>query len=267
MTDDMARRDVVNLTAPLPVRQDEALQLVLLSPKTGMEQAFDQWYLSHLSEIVRIPGVSSARRNKVLPVPALGITLPPSMAIYALEASTVDEIDAEVIRRMEDGRISRSDAVDYAGLVIIKAKPLGPGLFGRNTCTATDPQGRFTPPKEYQLIIFSDPATSAVEHEYNDWCDQQFIPELLRIPGFLLAQRFVVISALPNSDTARHFILFNLRSRDLEATNAELLRRIRSKGSIGTTAMDQYTVAFMEPVGPPVLASPSQTREWEGRNS
>jgi hypothetical protein len=261
MTSDMAQRDVVNLTAPLPVRQNKVLQLVLLSPKTGMEQAFDQWYCIHLIEFVRIPGVSSARRNKLLPVPALGISLPPSMAMYELEASTVDEIDAEVIRRMEDGRITRSDTVDYAGLVIIMARPLGPGLFGRYTPTATEPQGRFTPKKEYQLIIFSDPATPAVEDEYNHWCDHQLIPDILRAPDYLFAQRFLVTSASPNSNTARNFILFNLRSRDLEATSAELLRRIQNKGSIATTAMDHCTAAFMEPVGPPLLASPRSTME------
>lgn len=58
------------------------LQLALLSPKTGTEQAFDQWCRIHLIEFVRIPGVSSARRNKLPPVPALGITLLPSTAMY-----------------------------------------------------------------------------------------------------------------------------------------------------------------------------------------
>jgi hypothetical protein len=163
----------------------------------------DQWYLIHLIEFVRIPGVSSARRNKLLPLSDVGITLTSSMAMYELEASTVDEIDAEVVRLMEDGRITRRDAVDDAGLVIIKAKPLGPGLFRSDMSTTIEPQGRFRPKKEYQLITFSDPATPAVENEYNNWCDHQLIPDLLRAPDFLFAQRFVVTSASPNSNTAR----------------------------------------------------------------
>jgi hypothetical protein len=243
-------------TAPLPTATGNSLLLVLAAPKPGMDQAFESWYANHLVEFTRIPGVLAARRNRLLPLAAIGITLPPSLAMYELDGARLDQIDAEVASRLKDGRISRGEAVDYAGIITIKARPLGPALFARDVPgAAPEPLGSEGPVKEYQFIVFSDPTTSDVEKQYNDWYDHQHMPDVLRVPGFVFAQRFIVTSASANSQTARYFILFNLLSRDLSATNAEIRRRLREKITVPTTTMSNGTASFMEPVGPAVLAS------------
>jgi hypothetical protein len=245
----------VTSTAPLPVGVSNSLLLVLAAPIPGMEQGFDSWYANHLSEFARIPGVLCARRSVLLPLAAIGVKLPPSIAMYELAGSRLDEIDAEVARRMKDGRIASSSAVDYDGIISIKAKPLGPAMYASDVPGATpEPLGSTGSTKEYQFIVFSDPTTPDVEKQYNDWYDHQHMPDVLRVPGFVFAQRFIITSASPNNTTARYFILFNLRSRDLAATNAEIVRRIREKITVPTTTMSNGTAAFMEPVGPPVLA-------------
>jgi hypothetical protein len=236
-------------TTKFGTTDDHALQLVLASPKAGREQAFEQWYAIHLSEFLSIPGVISARRSKVLPLAAAGL-LPSSLAMYELHASTMDSLDAEVARRMEDGRITRSDAVNDASLVIIKAKPPGPAAFGRDApSTSAEPSGKLTPTGEYQLIVFSEPATPSVEHEYHDACDHHLIPALLREPGFVWAQRFIVTSAVPHGATTRCFMLFTLRGQDIEATYRELLR-IQAQDTTRTAVMKYGAIAFLEPVGP-----------------
>lgn len=254
-TASLAHERSVTSTAPLPVGVSNALLLVLAAPKPGMEQAFDLWYANHLLEFTRIPGVLSARRSTLLPLAAIGARLPPSMAMYELAGSRLDGIDAEVARRMNDGRIARSSAVDYDGIISIKAKPLGPAMYASDVPGATpEPLGIIGSAKEYQFIVFSDPTTPDVERQYNDWYDHQHMPDVLRVPGFVFAQRFIITSASPNNTTARYFILFNLRSRDLAATNAEIVRRMREKITVPTTTMSNGTAAFMEPIGPPVLA-------------
>jgi hypothetical protein len=246
-------------TAPLPVGVNNTLLLVLAAPKSGAEQAFDSWYANHIAEFTRIPGVLSARRSTLLPLAAVGVKLPPSIAMYELAGSQLDGFDAEVARRLADGRVTKSPAVDYDGIISIKARPLGPAMYASAVSGATpEPLGSSGSTKEYQFIVFSDPTTPDVEKQYNDWYDHQHMPDVLRVPGFVFAQRFIITSESPSNATARYFILFNLRSRDLAATNADIVRRMREKITVPTTTMGNGTAAFMKPVGPPVLAVESK---------
>lgn len=246
-------------TAPLPVGVNNTLLLVLAAPKAGAEQAFDSWRANHMAEFTRIPGVLSARRSTLLPLAAVGVKLPPAMAMYELAGSKLDGFDAEVARRLADGRITKSPAVDYDGLISIKARPLGPAMYASAVSEATpEPLGSSGTIKEYQFIVFSDPTTPDVEKQYNDWYDHQHMPDVLRVPGFVFAQRFIITSESPSNATARYFILFNLRSRDLAATNADIVRRMREKITVPTTTMGNGTAAFMEPAGPPVLGAKSK---------
>jgi hypothetical protein len=55
-------------------------------------------------------------------------------------------------------------------------------------------------------------------------------------------------------------MLFTLRNQDIEATDRELLR-IQVQDTTLTTVMNIGAIAFLEPVGPGALPSPSRAPE------
>jgi len=252
-----ATQGATNTTGPLPVQTGNILLLKFAGPKPGMEQAFDKWYENHLVELTHVPGVLSARLNKLVATGAMGKLPPSSLSMYELKGTQLDAIDKEIKQRTQDGRIKKNEAaVDYDSIVTIQAKPLGPAMFARDVPgTSSEALGSAGPVKEYQFIVFSDPTKPEVENEYNDWYDHQHMPDVLRVPGFQFAQRFVITSASANNKTARYFIIFNLQSRDLAATNAEIGRRLREGITKPTTTMGNGSASFMETVGAPVFAN------------
>ena len=234
-------------TAPLPLLTQDCLLMVFAAPTAGKQVEFDHWYENHLQQFVAIPGVKSARRYSILRVGAVGGPLPPSLALYGLEGSQVALVDAEVGLRTKGGRITRSDAVDYDGIVSLKMRPLGPAMLAEDVPGAiAEPLGAGVV-KEYGFIVFSNPSTPGREEEFNNWYDHQHMPDVLRIPGFVSAQRFVTMSASPNSTLPRYLIIFTLRSGDLAATNAEIARRLREHITIPSASMGAGVGAFMEP--------------------
>lgn len=235
-------------TEPLSVPTSDYLLMVFAAPTSGKQAEFDRWYLNHLRQFVAIPGVKSAKRFSILTMGSVGAPLLPSLALYDIEGSKVTLLDAEVERRMKDGRITHSDAVDYDGIVSLKMKPLGPAMLAKDVSGAVAKPIGAGAVREYGFIVFSNPVTQSREEEYNNWYDRQHMPDVLRVPGFVSAQRFVTMWASSNSTLPRYLIIFTLRSGDLAATNAEIVRRLREHITVPSTSMGAGVGAFMEPV-------------------
>jgi hypothetical protein len=108
------------------------------------------------------------------------------------------------------------------------------------------------------LFVLSDPATPQQEDDYNSWYDLQHVPDVLRVPGFYSAQRYVRVAGSPK--TPRYMVVFKFRTRDNEATSAEIGRRIREKitrmsPAFGSSPDSMSLGGSYVPTGPRVSAS------------
>jgi hypothetical protein len=79
-----------------------------------------------------------------------------------------------------------------------------------------------------------------MDAQFNDWYDQQHLPDVLRVPGFISAQRFVLVDASVGLrwKLPRYLVLFKFKSGDLEATNEEIRARIKDGRTRMNSAFD-----------------------------
>jgi hypothetical protein len=76
------------------------------------------------------------------------------------------------------------------------------------------------------------------EAEYNDWYDHQHAPDVVSVPGFVSARRYVLAGDQlrpPTLIKPRYLVIYKIVTTDLAAVYAEVGRRIRS----GETRMSQ----------------------------
>lgn len=72
----------------------------------------------------------------------------------------------------------------------------------------------------YKLVAFSN-AVEGHDAEYNEWYDGQHMPDVLAIPGFVSAERFVCVDDGPH----RYLAIYEIETDDLEGLLAEFSRR------------------------------------------
>ena len=112
-----------------------------------------------------------------------------------------------------------------------------------------------TEPATYQLLVLSNPAAGR-EGEYNDWYDRQHAPDVVSVPGFVSAQRYVIDEHQMRADAtppARYLIVFTIVTSDLPAVYAEVNQRIKDgrtvmNGSFDGRSARSYTYKAITPV-------------------
>lgn len=110
-----------------------------------------------------------------------------------------------------------------------------------------------SPVKHYRVMVFSRPIAGK-DAEFNQWYDQQHVPDMLAIPGFTAAQRFITVqAATPTSTLPPYLAIYDVTTRDLDATNAEVMRRIKAGIIRKGEAIDYpgIVTAIYSPLGPP----------------
>ena len=84
---------------------------------------------------------------------------------------------------------------------------------------------------KHHLLAFTNPAAGH-EAEFNRWYDEQHVPDLLAVPGFVSAQRFAVSDATGQGEPGWTYLaLYELDTDDPDALMAEVRSRL------GTAAM------------------------------
>lgn len=81
----------------------------------------------------------------------------------------------------------------------------------------------------YYMYVMNEPAPER-DTEYNDWYNQHHAPDVVSIPGFVSAQRYVAHDHQLRVDfypPRKYLIEFKIVTDDLEAVLAEVRRRIR----------------------------------------
>jgi hypothetical protein len=75
--------------------------------------------------------------------------------------------------------------------------------------------------KKYLLFAFSDCKDPAREKEYNDWYDNMHMPDMLQVPGFIKATRWMSADNKKN-EIRKYLALYELESDNLDEFNAKM---------------------------------------------
>jgi hypothetical protein len=237
---------------PLPIGATEILGLRLATPDHEPLTDFDHQYAARLAHSKGAAHVRDWRVFDLLPAGSVGAPLPPVLTLYASTGGT-PRSGAE--REMPDDIFSD---VARNSDITVRLKPWGDALWAHDVDGANPaPLGSGTT-QDYFFLVFSDPASPSQESEYNAWYDHQHLPDVLRVPGFIAAQRFVTLSASKNSTLPKYLVMFVLRSNDLAATNGEIVRRLRAGITVRSSTMGAGLGAFFKPLTE--VAAPPQAR-------
>lgn len=110
-------------------------------------------------------------------------------------------------------------------------------------------------PETYYLFVFSNPVAGR-EDEYNKWYDTQHAPDVVSVPGFVSAQRYVFSDVQLRSGVqgpTKYLVAFKIVTRDLPAVYAEVNRRLKEGITVPSTSFDgktarMYTFRAITPV-------------------
>jgi hypothetical protein len=102
------------------------------------------------------------------------------------------------------------------------------------------------------MCVMTSPAPGK-EQEFQRWYDEQHVPDVMRVPGFVTGQRFrlsAVQHKAPPFPRA-YLAIYNLDTEDLAALNAEIVRRVGTADMPMTDAVAPGIVRFfLDPVTP-----------------
>jgi hypothetical protein len=113
---------------------------------------------------------------------------------------------------------------------------------------------------KYTFVVLTNP-TPGKEAEYNKWYNEQHIPDVLNVPGFVAAQRFRLADAqMGDKNPHRYLALYEIETDDLPTALKELKARSGSAEMVMSDAIDLKDVgAFVfAPVAEKVQAKDVQ---------
>ena len=90
--------------------------------------------------------------------------------------------------------------------------------------------------KQFALVVFSNPVAGR-EDEYNNWYTNQHLADVLKVPGFLSAQRFTLGVADPGAKW-KYLAIYEFESDDAAATVATLVALAGSPDMVLSEALN-----------------------------
>lgn len=95
--------------------------------------------------------------------------------------------------------------------------------------------------RQYSFVVISD-AVPGREEEFNAWYNEQHLKDVLKVPGFVAAQRFKLAedeSKLPG----RYLAIYDIETNDPQAALAELVSRAGTPDMVMSETMDMSKVS------------------------
>lgn len=109
---------------------------------------------------------------------------------------------------------------------------------------------------KYLFLAFTNP-TEGQEEEFNRWYDEQHIPDVIDVPGFISARRFRLddtqypLNTVPNRH--RYLALYEIETDDVGKTLDELRGRIGTPKMVMSDSLDLnglFSPVFVQIAGP-----------------
>src|SRR5579862_2156427 len=99
-------------------------------------------------------------------------------------------------------------------------------------------------PETYYFFVFSNP-TAGHEDEYNKWYDEQHAPDVVAVPGFVTAQRFVKnqlpLYRMVDLQVPKYLIVYKIVTDNVEAVFGEVNRRLKTGETVISPTFDTKT--------------------------
>lgn len=123
-------------------------------------------------------------------------------------------------------------------LAIVTAFGLFPAFSRSAAAQTTDAPKRKL--DTYYLLVFSNPV-AGMDDEYNKWYSQQHQRDVVSVPGFMTAQRFVVsdIQLRESTPFPKYLAMYKIVTDDLPSVYAEVNRRIQTGVTVMSPAYDR----------------------------
>lgn len=109
------------------------------------------------------------------------------------------------------------------------------------------------PAETYYLLVFNQPVAGQ-EQEYNRWYDRQHAPDVVSVPGFVRAQRYVLAGTQLRAAPAKpkYVVIYQIKTNDLAAVYTEVRRRLSSGETKISPTLDMdsgqnYTYRVLRP--------------------
>lgn len=116
----------------------------------------------------------------------------------------------------------------------------------------------------YKLIAFTDP-TVGQDRDYNAWYNNVHMADVVSIPGFKSAQRFVLKTVTAGKLENRYVAIYEMETDDPEGVMAEVGRRAGTEVMVVSPALDAASEnsGIFEPCSDIVFA-PNASRNLAG---
>lgn len=133
----------------------------------------------------------------------------------------------------------------------------GPEQGGAQTKLPDAPSASKPEAQTYILMVFSSPVAGK-KSEYNQWYNQQHMLDVVSVPGFVSAQRFVISEVQLRPITpqkANYMVMYKIVTPDLASVFAEVARRSKAgmtkmSPALDVTSLSSYTYKALGPVQP-----------------
>jgi hypothetical protein len=96
--------------------------------------------------------------------------------------------------------------------------------------------------KRFAMVVQSSPVAER-EDEYNNWYENQHLPDILRVPGFKSAQRFVLAQD-DKCAVSKYMAIYEFETDNLAETMATLQARSGTEDMVLSEAMDRQSMSF-----------------------
>jgi hypothetical protein len=143
---------------------DRYTLMMFYDPLPGREAEFDAWWPGHLAAVAAIPGFSAAegylRKTGVIGTTG-NLPLPARLALYSIVTDNLDGVFRELNKRISQGTIAYSPAVNQKSMVTLNYK-----LALQRKATAKTDRG-----DNFIRIVAAD-MTPGREQEFRKWYDE-----------------------------------------------------------------------------------------------
>jgi hypothetical protein len=97
-------------------------------------------------------------------------------------------------------------------------------------------------PSTYCLLVFSNPVAGQ-EEVYNKWYDTQHAQDVVAVPGFVAAQRFVVSGTQlrVSRPLPKYLVVYRIVTNDLRSVYGEVNRRLETGMTVMSPSFDKST--------------------------
>lgn len=211
------------------MRDASGLLLVLQTPKQGRESDHLNWYIStHLPDVCAISGVvggAFAAADGGGPASQWS-----NAALYWLHRDPTEFL-TELFDRTAAGMMELSDTLDPEHMMMAIAEALTPRKVSEIT--------RESPDLDRQYYLMLTNATYGQDEQFNAWYSDVHLEDVLKVPGFVAAQRFRLIdSPALKSYPYRYLAIYEIQGRPPEEALGDLNARAGAGQMIVSPALD-----------------------------